>query len=124
MNNGNLWFTVFDVMNVIGGAREGIHRHCHGANLCSPEERSDEFCRIREHDENAVALRNALFPKRVTGTIGKCRERGIRYGLRITGDSNLVRMARGLSKQKVFSNIEAPRNTCATEWTRGTRRHF
>ncbi len=71
--------TIFEVMNVIGGARERIYRHGHGADFCGAKKCGNEFRRIRKHDHNAIAARNTLREQRIPCAIGERGEFAISY---------------------------------------------
>ena len=71
MNDCGSWLAVLKVMDVIRGPGEGIHRYRHRANFGRAKKRSDEFGRIRKHDEDAVATRYPQFQQRVSGAICK-----------------------------------------------------
>jgi hypothetical protein len=62
---------VLEVMNVIRSPREWIYGHSDGPDFCGTEECRDEFRRIREQDQDAVASRYALREQGIPHAIGK-----------------------------------------------------
>jgi hypothetical protein len=85
--------------------REWIYGHCDGANFGGAEECRDEFRRIREQDQDAVASRDALREQRIPDAVGKLREFAVSDFAGFANDGNAFRMPPGRLIQKVLSNV-------------------
>ncbi len=92
MNDGNLRLAIFEVMNVVGGSREGIYGHSQRADFCGPKEGGHKFRRIRKDNQNTIAAGNALRKQRIPRAIGERGKFAITYFARFANDGGALRV--------------------------------
>jgi len=105
MHDGRLRPAVFKVVAIVRGMREWIYGHCDGADFGGAEECRDQFRRIREQDQDAVASRDALREQGISDTVGKPCEFGVGDFAGFADDRDSFRMPPGRLIQKVLSNV-------------------
>ena len=105
MHDGRLRLAVFKVVAIVRGMREWIYGHSDGADFGGAEEGRDEFRRIREQDQNAVASRDALVAQGISDAVGKRREFAVSDFAGFANDGNAFRMPPGRLIEKVLCNV-------------------
>jgi len=106
VHNRGMWLTILDVMNIVGCSREGIYGHSDGADFCGAEKSGHELRGIRQHDQNAIAARNALRTQCIPNAIGERRQFAVGYLSRFADDGDPLRMRCGRRVNKVLGNIQ------------------
>ena len=106
MDNRRSGLAILEVMNVVGGSREGIHGHSHGADFGRTEKGGHKLRRIRQHDQNTIASRNALATQRVPRAIGKRCQFGAGYLSWLANDGQALRVRRCRRFQKMSRHVE------------------
>ena len=106
MDNRRSGLAILEVMNVVGGSREGIHGHSHGTDFGRTKKGGHKLRRIRQHDQNAVASTNALRTQRVPRAIGKRCQFAAGYLTWFANDGRALRVRRCRRFQKMSRHVE------------------